>query len=229
VRFRLARGQDTPLAQGPVSIESQAPPRASSRLARGHHGPAVSIPAPPAGAFNTLTSAGARVKGESTPLRAWESCPGTALPTPWQGHPRHCATPCGMVSNNLVVLCHPLPYGWRAAPSRKDGGVLEGKVNSYAAPVREQRHDARSAGPVTSVAISRVRPSPPSPTPSRPLHRHPRRCRSVRQRDTATPATVPPYGLASTAPSSPHIGGRRTGNRYTATLEAAPGRIQDAP
>jgi hypothetical protein len=70
------------LAQGPVSIESRAPPRASFRLARGHHGPAASIPAPPAGAFNALTSAGAQVKGESTPLRTWESYPGTAPPTP---------------------------------------------------------------------------------------------------------------------------------------------------
>jgi hypothetical protein len=41
-----------------------------------------------------------------------------------------------MVSNNPVALCHPLLYGWRAAPSRKDGGVLEGKENNYAAPVQ---------------------------------------------------------------------------------------------
>jgi hypothetical protein len=133
-----------------------------------------------------------------------------------------------MFSNNPVAMCHPLPYDRRAAPSRKDGGALEGKVNSYATPVQERRRDARPAGSVTSVAISPMRPSPPSPTPSPtpswPLHRHPRRCRSMRQRDAATPATVPPYGLASTAPSSPHTGGRRTGNRYTATLEAAPGR-----
>jgi hypothetical protein len=147
---------------------------------------------------------------------------------PWRGHPRHCATLCGMVSNNPVALCHPLPYGRRAAPSRKDGGALEGKVNNYATPVQEQRRDARPAGSVTSVAIGPVRPSPSSPMPSRLLHRHPRRCRSVRRRDAAMPATVPPYGLASTAPSIPHTGGRRTGDRYTATLEAAPGRAQDA-
>jgi hypothetical protein len=127
-----------------------------------------------------------------------------------------------MVSNNPMALCHPLPYGRRAAPSRKDGGALEGKVNSYAAPVQEQRRDARSAGPVISVAIGPVRPSPPSPTPSQPLHRHPRRRGSVRRRDTTTPAVVPPYGLASTAPSSPHRGGPRTGDLYTATLEAVP-------
>jgi hypothetical protein len=147
----------------------------------------------------------------------------------WRGHPRHCATLCGMVSNNPVALCHPLPYGRRATPSRKDGGALEGKVNSYATPVQEQRRDARPTGSVTSVAISPMRPSPLSPTPSRPLHHHPQCCGSVRRQDAATPAIVPPYGLTSTAPSSPHTCGHRTGVRYTATLEAAPGCAQDAP
>jgi hypothetical protein len=37
------------------------------------------------------------------------------------------------------------------------------------------------------------------------------------------------YGLTSTAPSSPHTGGHRIGDPYAATLEAAPGRAQDAP
>jgi hypothetical protein len=48
-------GVGHPLERGHVSIESRAPPRASLRLARGHHGPATSIPAPPAGVFNALT------------------------------------------------------------------------------------------------------------------------------------------------------------------------------
>jgi hypothetical protein len=134
---------------------------------------------------------------------------------PWQGHPRHCATLCGEVSNDPVALCHPLPHGRRAAPSKKDDGALEGKMNNYATPVRGQRCDVGSAGPVTSVAIGPVRPFPPSPTPSRPLHHHPRHYGSVRRRDTTTPATVPPYVLTSTAPSSPHTGGRRTGHLYT--------------
>jgi hypothetical protein len=51
--------------------------------------------------------------------------------------------------------------------------------------------DVGPAGPVTSIAIGPVRPSPPSPTPSRSLHHHPRHCGSVRRRDAATPATVP--------------------------------------
>jgi hypothetical protein len=95
VQLRLARGPvapsgevppcsrvGRPLARGLVSIESRAPPRASFHLARGHHGPAASIPTPPAGALNTLTFAGAQVKGDAAPLRAWESCLGTAPPTP---------------------------------------------------------------------------------------------------------------------------------------------------
>jgi hypothetical protein len=81
-RVSSSLGAGRPLERGPVSIESRAPPRASFCLARGHHGPTASIPAPPAGAFNALTFAGAQVKDESTPLRAWESRPGTAPPTP---------------------------------------------------------------------------------------------------------------------------------------------------
>jgi hypothetical protein len=71
-----------------------------------------------------------------------------------------------MVSNNLVALCHPLPYGQLAAPSKKDGGALEGKTGDYAAPAQGQRRDAGPARPVTSVTISPVWPSPPSPTPT---------------------------------------------------------------
>jgi hypothetical protein len=162
-------------------------------------------------------------------LRAWESCPCTALPTPVA---RPFPPLCDAVRHDQQQprgTVPPTPVRPAPAPSRKDGGALEGKVNNYATPVQEQRRDARPAGLVTSFAIGPVRPSPPSPTPSRPLHHHPRRCRSVWRRDAATPAIVPPYGLASTASSSPHTGGRRTGNSYTTTLEAAPGHAQDAP
>jgi hypothetical protein len=95
--------------------------------------------------------------------------------------------------------------------------------------MRGQCRDVGIAGPVTSVTIGPVRPSPSSPAPSWPLHRHPRRCGGVRRRDAATPANVLPYGLSSMAPSSPHTSRHRTGDLYTATLEAAPGRAQDAP
>jgi hypothetical protein len=148
---------------------------------------------------------------------------------PWRGHPHHCATLCGAVSNNPVALCHPLPYGRRIAPSRRDDRALERKTNNYATSVQVQRRDARPAGSVTPIAIGPVRLSPPSQVPSQPLHHHPQHCGSVRRRDGATPATVPPYGLASTALSSPHTGDRQTRDRYTTTLEAVTGRAQDAP
>jgi hypothetical protein len=110
---------------------------------------------------------------------------------PWRGHPRHCAMLCGMASNNPVALCHPLPYGRHVAPSKKDGGALEEKANDYAAPAQGRCRDVGPAGPLTSIAIDPVRPSPPSPTPSRPLHHHPQRCGSVRRWDTAKQAIVP--------------------------------------
>jgi hypothetical protein len=213
----------------PASIESRVPLRASFRLARGDHGPTASIPAPPAGAFNALTFAGAESKANPRHYAPWNHASALLRQLPWHSHPRHCATLCCVVSNNPVALCHPLPYGWRPSPSRRDGGALEGKTNNYATSVQVQRRDARPAGSVTPIAIGLVRLSPPSQVPSRPLHRHPRHCGSVRRWDAATPATVPPYGLASTAPLSPHTGDRRTRDRYTITLEAAPGRAQDAP
>jgi hypothetical protein len=71
-----------------------------------------------------------------------------------------------------VALCHPLPYDRRAAPSKRDGGALEGKTDDYVASAQGQRHDVASAGPVTPVAIGPVQPSPPSPTPSQALHHH---------------------------------------------------------
>jgi hypothetical protein len=81
-----------------------------------------------------------------------------------------------MASNNPVALCHPLPYVRCATPSKKDGGALEGKADDYAAPAQGQRRDVGTAGPVTSIAIGPVRPSPPSPTPSRALHHHSQHC-----------------------------------------------------
>jgi hypothetical protein len=67
-----------------------------------------------------------------------------------------------MVSNNPVALCHPFSHGRCTAPSKKDGGALEGKTNNYATSVQEQRRDARPVGSVTSIAIGPVRPSLPS-------------------------------------------------------------------
>jgi hypothetical protein len=125
-------GAGRPLERGPVSIESQATPRASFSLARGYHGPAASIPAPPAGAFNALTFAGVQVKGESALLRAWESRPGTAPPTLLaRPSPPLCDTvwngqqlPRGTVPPTLVRPAHrTLEKGWQS-PRRKGARLL---------------------------------------------------------------------------------------------------------
>jgi hypothetical protein len=143
------------------------------------------------------------------PRRAWESRPGTALPTP-----RRRTTLCGMVSNNPAALYHPLPYGRRTTPSKEDGRTLEGKTHDYSTPARD--------GAVTSSLWER---SPPSPstlcdlpaiaTPSRPLHHHPRRCGSMRRQDTATPATVP---CTASCQRRPRILARTALGRVTPTL-----------
>jgi hypothetical protein len=191
------------LDQEPNAPSSEFPSR--SRVSRA----AAPIPAPPAGAFNALTPVGVQVKGESTPLHAWESCPATAPPTPC-----HCATLCGMVSNRPAALYHPLPYGQRTAPSKKDGRTLEGMTCNYSTPARD--------GAVTSGQWER---SPPSPSA---LCDHPRHHGAVpataspyptlwnmRRQDTATPATMPrmasrqqhpragPRAAARRAPSTP--------------------------
>jgi hypothetical protein len=95
------------------------------------------------------------VKGESTPLRAWESRPGTAPPTP-----RRCATLCGMVSNHPVALYHPLPYDRRTIPSKK-GRRNPRREDTRLLLARTRRHrDVRPVRAVTSIAIRPVRPSP---------------------------------------------------------------------
>jgi hypothetical protein len=145
-----------------------------------------------------------------------------------RGHPHHYATLCGMVSNYSVALYHPLPYGRRTEPSKKNGRALEGKTHDRSTTARD--------GAVTSGQGERSSPSPSA------------LCDRPRRRD-AVPATAPPsptlwkhaatghrhashcalYALVSTVPSSPHTGGRRTGDLYTTTLKAATGSVQDTP
>jgi hypothetical protein len=104
--------------------------------------------------------------------------------------PCHCATLCGEVSNRPTTLYHPLSYGQRTAPSKKDDGTLEGTMRKYSTPARD--------GAVTSVQWER---SPPSPSG---LCDHPRHRDAIpataspyptlwnmRRQDTATPATMP--------------------------------------
>jgi hypothetical protein len=168
------------------------PPRARFRFARGPQGPAASIPSPPTGAFNALTFAGAQVKDESTPRLTWESRPGTVPPTlPVRPSPPLCDAvrhgrpqPRGTVSPTPVrPTCRALERGqWN--PRREDERLLHART--------ELCRDVGPAGPVTSVSIGPVRPSPPSPTPSQALHHHLLHCGGTGRQDAATPAVVRP-------------------------------------
>jgi hypothetical protein len=77
-----------------------------------------------------------------------------------------------MASDDPVALCHPLPYGRRAAPSKEDGGALEGKTDDYSTPAQDYA--------VTSGWRDRSTPSPSvlCGYPRRPQH-HPRNCITI--------------------------------------------------
>jgi hypothetical protein len=165
-------GWTPPLAQAPVSTESQAPPRAGFRLARGRHGPAASIPAPPAGAFNALTSAGVQVKGESTPLRAWESCPGTAPPT--------------IVARPSPPLCDVVRHGQQ----QPRGTVPPTPIRSARRTLEEGQRSPRREGEQLHRARART-------TPRRQVRgtghlRHHRPCATIPAVPDAIPATASP-------------------------------------
>jgi hypothetical protein len=111
-----------------------------------------------------------------------------------------------MVSNHPAAVYHPLPYGWRTAPSKKDGGTLKGMMHDYSTPARDD-----------AVMSGQWERSPLSPSAL---------CDHPRHRD-AVPATASPcptlwknaatghchanhcalYDLMSTAPSNPHVDG----------------------
>jgi hypothetical protein len=167
VRFRLARGSDDPRARTPPRsgaghpLSREAPPRSRAErpLKRvsisleGVHRPAASMPAPPAGAFNALTLACIKSKVNPRHHAPENHAPALLRQLPWRGHPRHCVTLCGVVSNRPAALYHPLPYGRRTTPSKKDGGTLEGMTHDYSAPARDD-----------AVTSSQRELSPPSPS-----------------------------------------------------------------
>jgi hypothetical protein len=133
-----------------------------------------------------------------------------------------------MASNNPMALCHPLLYDRRTAPSKKDGGALEGRMSDYSTPTQD-----------SAVMSGQWGRSPPSPSA---LCDHPRHCDAIPDTAPTSPTLwkravtgcrhagyCASYGLMPTVPSNPHIDGRRTGDLCAATLEAVPGRAQDAP
>jgi hypothetical protein len=224
VKLHLARGSVAPSGEVPprsragrplerdsASLGGWTPPRARSRpdrelsapssgfrLARGHHRPATSIPAPPTGGFNALTFAGAQVKDESMPRRAWESRPDTASPTP----PVRPSLPLcdavrhgqqqlrGTVPPTLVrSTCRTLEKGQRS-PRRGDERILHARTRLH--------RGVRPVGAVTSVAISPVRPSLPS-------RRHPGHCITIPDAVEACGDRTPPRRLLCLV--QPHVNG----------------------
>jgi hypothetical protein len=140
---------------------------------------------------------------------------------PWRGHPSYYAMLCGVVSNRPAALYHPLPYGRRSAPSKKDSETLERMMHNYSAPARD--------GAMTSGKWER---SPPSPSA---LCDHPGHWTTMPDavEHAATghshASHCALYGLMSTTPSNPHADGPRTSNFNATPLEAAPGDAQDTP
>jgi hypothetical protein len=220
-------GWTPPLARGPATIENQAPPRASSRLARGVHRPAASIPAPPAGAFNALTPQVCATTPTHLGITPWR-CSTDSLGKTIPSTVRHC------VERPVSAPWHCAAYFCTTNTSSPRKGTAEpSKGGKYFSHVYTGlHHDVRPAGTVFSVSISPVWPSPPlqrhcnaapgtaapSPTLLRRTgtgHRHARHCAS--------------YGLPSTAPSSRPTGSGRTSTLYATTLEAAPVREWNSP
>jgi hypothetical protein len=44
---------------------------------------------------------------------------------------------CGMAGDSPVTQCRPLPYSCRTAPSKEDGGALEGETDDYSTPAQD--------------------------------------------------------------------------------------------
>jgi hypothetical protein len=90
---------------------------------------------------------------------------------------------CDTVPPTLVRLMRRALEIGRRNPQRGDRRLF------HACP--GLRRDVRPAGLVTSVVVGPCVAIPAITTPSRALHRHPRRCGSARRRDIATPTAVP--------------------------------------
>jgi hypothetical protein len=134
----------------------------------------------------------------------------------------------GKASVNSVTLCRPLPYAPTSHPSKEDRGTLKRGTNAYPAPTQDD-----------TMTSDQWSASPPSPLA---LCGHPCRCATIPGTAAPSPALWKPgttrrrhvhccasYDLPSAEPSSQRMDGDRMGSSHAATLEAAPGRVQDSP
>jgi hypothetical protein len=236
-KLRLARGLDAPAGDTPPRSRAMRTLVRDSASLEARVGPPPQArdpaPTPSTRALNDLahraprSRANPRHAGPLTP-------PGNPTPALFHrppalcGHPRHCTTPCSKASVNSVTLCHLLPYGRRATPSKEGDGTLEKGIDTCPTPTRDNAvtSDQWSVSPPSPLAQCShphrcatipgpVRPSPAPWEPGTTRHCHGRSCA--------------PHGLPSAAPSSQRTDGDQTGSSHTATLEAAPGREQDLP
>jgi hypothetical protein len=143
----------------------------SFRLARGHHGPAASIPAPPTGGFNALTFAGAQGQRRlhaaplaclgTMPRRCSANPPGEAIPATV----RFCAVrPVSALRHYATHSCTvgvPHPRKRTVEPSKGDERLFCARMGP-----------CRDVGRVPYITIIPVRPSPP-------LQRHPGHCSAI--------------------------------------------------
>jgi hypothetical protein len=204
-----------------------APPRAIPRFARGHPGLVTPAPTPPTRALIAMARRGRsgqkanpRHSGPLTP-------PGNHILALFRkptlcGHSRHCvgrpvSTPWHCAAYSRTVSMSP--------PSKKDGGTLERGTDAYLTPALDNAVtlDQKSASPLSPLALcghprccitisSITAPSAALWEPGTTRHRHDCCCAST--------------GLPSAAPSSQRTDGNQMGSSRTATLEAAPGRVQ---
>jgi hypothetical protein len=105
-------------------------PSGEVRLARGSHRHVAPVLAPPTGLFKALTPAGSR----HIPDTPGNHTPALFRQLSRRGHPCYCTTLCGKAIVSSVALCRPLPYGWHSAPSKEDGGTLEGGQMAFPRP-----------------------------------------------------------------------------------------------
>jgi hypothetical protein len=145
--LRLARGLDAASRARPCLGREPSAPSSEFPSPRGVNRLAASILAPPAGAFNALTFAGAKSKTNPRHYAPGNHAPALLRQLPWRSHPRHCATLCGVVSNRPAGLYHPLPYGRRTTPSNPHADGPRAS-DLYATPLKplldahRTRHDA---------------------------------------------------------------------------------------
>jgi hypothetical protein len=115
----------------------------------------------------------------------------------------------------------PVRLTHRALEGGRGGGTLECLFRDYAG----LRHDVRTAGAVSPVAVSPVWPSPPLPHHAERCDDIPMllECTGTRRRHDCHCATYGPPVDGTLR------GGGRTTNHFAATLETALVRAQDAP